>query len=148
MRPDQSELFTTIRRPVLVVAGREDTTFPLPEVQRMAEVIPGAELQILDEAAHLVALEVPDTVNKLVDEFIDRRGGRLRVNRVSGTTRRSDWRVTQPGSTPGDPDRALGADDEVVAVGQGRGDLFEGGQVVGGQVSSRRWRMRCMVTWA
>jgi 3-oxoadipate enol-lactonase len=57
---------------VLVVAGREDATFPLPEVQRMAEMIPGAELQILDGAAHLVALEVPDAVNKLAQDFIDR----------------------------------------------------------------------------
>ena len=72
LRPDQTELFATIRTPVLVVAGREDATFPLPEVQRMAEVIPGAELQILDGAAHLVALEVPDAVNKLAQDFIDR----------------------------------------------------------------------------
>ena len=74
LRPDQSELFGTIRTPVLVVAGREDPTFPLPEVRRMADVIPGAELQILDGAAHLVALEVPDAVNALVEDFIDRRG--------------------------------------------------------------------------
>jgi 3-oxoadipate enol-lactonase len=72
MRPDQTELFGTIRTPVLVVAGREDATFPVPEVQRMAEAIPGAELQILDGAAHLVALEVPDAVNKLTQDFIDR----------------------------------------------------------------------------
>jgi 3-oxoadipate enol-lactonase len=72
LRPDQAALFATIRTPVLVVAGREDTTFPLPEVQRMAEAIPGAELRVLDDAAHLVALEVPESVNRLVQDFIDR----------------------------------------------------------------------------
>jgi 3-oxoadipate enol-lactonase len=73
LRPDQTELFTTIRTPVLVVAGREDSTFPVAEVQRMAGAIPGAELHILEGAAHLVALEVPDAVNSLVQDFIDRR---------------------------------------------------------------------------
>jgi len=72
MRPDQTDLFATIRTPVLVVAGREDATFPLPEVRRMADAIPDARFQVLDGAAHLVALEVPDVVNKLAEEFIDR----------------------------------------------------------------------------
>lgn len=72
LREDQGTLFGTIRTPVLVVAGREDATFPVPEAERMAEAIPGAELVVLDGAAHLVALEVPETVNKLTQEFIDR----------------------------------------------------------------------------
>jgi 3-oxoadipate enol-lactonase len=72
LREDQANLFGTIRTPVLVVAGREDTTFPLPEAERMAAAIPGAELVVLDGAAHLVALEVPETVNKLAEDFIDR----------------------------------------------------------------------------
>ena len=72
LREDQAALFASIRTPVLVVAGREDATFPLPEVRRMAETIPGAELQVLDGAAHLVALEVPVAVNRLTQDFIDR----------------------------------------------------------------------------
>jgi 3-oxoadipate enol-lactonase len=72
LRPDQTTLFATIRTPVLVVAGREDATFRLPEVRRMAESIPGAHLEILDDAAHLVALEVPAAVNRLADDFIAR----------------------------------------------------------------------------
>jgi 3-oxoadipate enol-lactonase len=72
LRPDQTALFATIRTPVLVLAGREDATFPLPEVRRMAATIPGSELQILDGAAHLAALEVPGTVNRLTQDFIDR----------------------------------------------------------------------------
>jgi len=38
----------------------------------MADAIPDARFQVLDGAAHLVALEVPDVVNKLAEEFIDR----------------------------------------------------------------------------
>jgi 3-oxoadipate enol-lactonase len=71
LRPDQTALFATIRTPVLVVAGREDTTFPLPEVRRMAEAIPGARFEVLDDAAHLVALESPEAVNRLTEDVID-----------------------------------------------------------------------------
>jgi 3-oxoadipate enol-lactonase len=70
LRPDQHALLARIRCPVLVVAGREDATFPLPEVTRMAAAIPGSELVILDDAAHLAALEVPERINALVADFL------------------------------------------------------------------------------
>jgi 3-oxoadipate enol-lactonase len=70
LRPDQRELFGTIRVPVLVVAGREDATFPLPEAEIMAAAIPGCELVVIDDAAHLAALEVPDRVNALITDFL------------------------------------------------------------------------------
>jgi len=74
-RPDRHELLGRISIPCLVVAGREDATFPLPELQRMAESIPGAEFVVLDEAAHLAAAEVPDVVNVLVDDFLRSHAG-------------------------------------------------------------------------
>lgn len=74
LRPDQHALFSTIRTPVVVVAGREDATFPLPELESMARAIPGAELVVVDDGAHLVALEVPDVVNALVDRSLARNG--------------------------------------------------------------------------
>jgi 3-oxoadipate enol-lactonase len=40
-RPDQRELFGTIRVPVLVVAGAEDITFPVSDAREMARCIPG-----------------------------------------------------------------------------------------------------------
>ena len=56
---------------MLVVAGREDATFPLPELRAMAGAIPDAELVVLEDAAHLAALEVPDRVNALLTQFLD-----------------------------------------------------------------------------
>jgi 3-oxoadipate enol-lactonase len=38
----------------------------------MAAAIPDAELVVLDDAAHLVALEVPDVVNDIVDRALER----------------------------------------------------------------------------
>ena len=72
-RPDHHGLFATITTPVLVIAGREDATFPLNELNSMAKAIPDSELVVLDDAAHLVAVEVPETVNALVDRFLAER---------------------------------------------------------------------------
>lgn len=69
-RPDQRELFGTIKTPVLVVAGSEDATFPVAETRVMADAIPGARFVVLEKAAHLAALECPDEVNALIDGFL------------------------------------------------------------------------------
>lgn len=71
-RPDQRELFGRIGTPILVVAGREDPTFPVAETELMAEAIPGAEFVIMENTGHLAALERPDEVNALIDEFLKR----------------------------------------------------------------------------
>lgn len=71
-RPDQRELLGRIGTPILVVAGREDPTFPVAETELMAEAIPGAEFVIMENTGHLAALERPDEVNALIDEFLKR----------------------------------------------------------------------------
>ena len=71
-RPDQRELFANITAPVLVVAGVEDATFPLPETIAMAAAIPGAAMAVLEGVAHLAGLENPTLVNKLVEQFVFR----------------------------------------------------------------------------
>ncbi|MBB6571761.1 alpha/beta fold hydrolase [Kribbella sandramycini] len=70
-RPDQRELFGRIRTPVLVVAGAEDATFPVAETEVMADSIPGARFVVLEQSAHLAALESPAEVNALIDDFIE-----------------------------------------------------------------------------
>ncbi|HKV20903.1 MAG TPA: alpha/beta hydrolase [Mycobacterium sp.] len=71
-RPDQRSLFAKISTPVLVVAGAEDATFPVPETLAMAEAIPNAAVAVLDGVAHLAGLENPQLVNKLIDDFVFR----------------------------------------------------------------------------
>jgi 3-oxoadipate enol-lactonase len=71
-RPDQHALLSKVTTPVLVVAGVEDATFPVPETTAMAEAIPNAALAVLDGVAHLAALENPSRVNKLIGEFVFR----------------------------------------------------------------------------
>jgi 3-oxoadipate enol-lactonase len=69
-RPDQRELFASIKAPVLVVAGREDAMFPVAETQAMADAIPGATFAVLENTAHLAALENPAEVNALIENFL------------------------------------------------------------------------------
>lgn len=71
-RPDQRIAFSSITCPTLVIAGREDRTFPLPELEAMAECIPGAAFTVIDDAAHLVAAEVPDRINVEIQKFLAR----------------------------------------------------------------------------
>ena len=71
-RPDQHALVATIRTPVLVVAGIEDRTFPVAETRAMAQSIPGAEFVVLERAAHLAGLEVPEQVNALIEARLER----------------------------------------------------------------------------
>jgi 3-oxoadipate enol-lactonase len=76
-RPDQRQQLSAVKAPVLVVAGAEDTTFPVAETTVMAEAIPGAGMRVLDGVAHLAGLEDPPLVNTLIDEYVFRGGGRL-----------------------------------------------------------------------
>jgi pimeloyl-ACP methyl ester carboxylesterase len=52
-------LYPTLELPVLVVWGSDDTWIPVDRGHRLAELIPGAELRVLDDAGHLVQLDQP-----------------------------------------------------------------------------------------
>ncbi|MGE0216198.1 alpha/beta fold hydrolase [Mycolicibacterium sp.] len=69
-RPDQRALLASVSTPVLVVAGAEDSTFPVAETAAMADAIPGARFRVLDGVAHLAGLENPGLVNELIQEFL------------------------------------------------------------------------------
>lgn len=61
----------TITAPTLVVAGRDDPVMSWPQSVRIAKRIPGAELEILEEASHFVWLDEPDGFWSAVDRFLD-----------------------------------------------------------------------------
>ncbi len=58
--------------PVLVVVGEQDTPF-LRASQRMAEAIPGAQLEVVPDAGHSPQFEAPEAWWKVVSDFF---GGR------------------------------------------------------------------------
>lgn len=70
-RTDHLALLGTIRKPVLVMTGEEDRTFPVAETRRMADAIPGSRFKVLPQVGHLAALEAPERVNPAIAEFLE-----------------------------------------------------------------------------
>jgi non-heme chloroperoxidase len=69
-RPDSTDLLRHIAVPTLVICGAEDAGSP-PEVMRgMAEAIPQARFELIEEAGHLSNLEQPARFSALVGEFL------------------------------------------------------------------------------
>ena len=66
---DTTDRLPTITAPALVLAGGRDST-ARPELCRtVAELIPGARFQIMEEEAHQPFQEIPDQWNARVDTF-------------------------------------------------------------------------------
>lgn len=59
-----------IRIPLLVVAGTEDHTYPPPKSRQIAELVPGARLEVLERTGHVHALENPEAVNRLLEAHL------------------------------------------------------------------------------
>ena len=68
-RPDSRPLLPTLNCPVLVACGASDLLTP-PECSReMAELIPGARFELIDECGHMLTLEQPARVNALLIDW-------------------------------------------------------------------------------
>ncbi len=69
-RRDQHQLLKQIKSPCLVIAGKEDRTFPVAEVHKMAKAIPACIFEVLDGVGHSAAIENPQLVNERIDAFL------------------------------------------------------------------------------
>ena len=59
--------------PVHVVGAEQDLMVPVWRSRELAELIPGAELSVVDGAGHAVTLERADELARLVHDFVQRR---------------------------------------------------------------------------
>lgn len=65
-RPDSTPDLPNISCPTLVIAGKQDKVCP-PEIhKKMTELIPNAQLSIIEECGHLSTMEQPETVNQVI----------------------------------------------------------------------------------
>ncbi|HQR19910.1 MAG TPA: 3-oxoadipate enol-lactonase [Burkholderiaceae bacterium] len=64
----------TIRRPTLVIVGAEDLGTPVAMAEEIAAAIPGAELRIIDAAAHLSNIEQAVRFNQRLGAFLAQEG--------------------------------------------------------------------------
>ncbi|MGW5846895.1 alpha/beta fold hydrolase [Streptomyces sp. NPDC055254] len=60
--------------PVSVIAGAKDMITPAGHSQAIKDMLPGAELTVLESAGHLMMLEQPETVTRLLTELLARTG--------------------------------------------------------------------------
>ena len=59
-----------IQAPTLVVAGADDVATPPSDAEFLAESIPGAQLAIIERAAHLANVEQPDAFDRILLEHL------------------------------------------------------------------------------
>lgn len=71
---DFAELLATIELPVLVVWGREDTWIPVDRADRLAALIPGARLRIVNGAGHLIQLDQPAALAVTLTQWLSGQG--------------------------------------------------------------------------
>jgi pimeloyl-ACP methyl ester carboxylesterase len=61
--------------PVLLVHGRQDQVVPLSIAEGCAAAMPSAQLEVIEEAGHLVPFDQVAALNELVRAFVERRDG-------------------------------------------------------------------------
>jgi len=69
---DQRARAGAIAKPTLVLVGNQDLVTPPELSSDLADRIPGARMQVIENAGHLSNLEQPDAFNRAVDEFLSR----------------------------------------------------------------------------
>jgi proline iminopeptidase len=67
---DLEERLADVTQPVLVLAGRHDRACPVEASERMAELIPKAELHVFEESAHMTFVEEPEAYLDVVRSFL------------------------------------------------------------------------------
>jgi pimeloyl-ACP methyl ester carboxylesterase len=70
LRPDSKDMLARYAGPALVVVGEKDPVTPLEKAKQMAELITGARLEVIPDAAHLPNQEQPERFNAVLDGFL------------------------------------------------------------------------------
>ncbi len=69
-RHDATDMLTTIRVPVLIIAGNQDRITPVKVAEKMASLCPQAELMIVPGGTHYSILEFPEIINLRIEQFL------------------------------------------------------------------------------
>ncbi len=69
---DSRAWLASLKVPTLVVVGKEDIITPPAESVQLAELIPSAELSVVEDAGHFPMLERPDVFNPLLRAFLSK----------------------------------------------------------------------------
>lgn len=72
LRPDGRDILARFGGPVLVVVGADDVITPPAKAQAMADLVPGAALEVIPDAGHLASVEQPEAFNAALLGLLDR----------------------------------------------------------------------------
>lgn len=64
-------LYPSLDLPVLVAWGTDDTWIPADRAHRLADVIPGAQLELIEDAGHLIQLDAPVALATTLHRWLD-----------------------------------------------------------------------------
>lgn len=78
--PELEKQVANIRVPILVIAGSEDALVPPSESEALARLIPGAQLNLIPKAGHLVAFEQAAAFNEVIRNWLAWGSNGLRKN--------------------------------------------------------------------
>lgn len=69
-RTDTTKSLSQITIPTLIMVGDKDTITPVTTATKMQELIPRAELKIIENAGHISNIDNPSAFNKALTEFL------------------------------------------------------------------------------
>lgn len=69
-RPDQQGALLRITGPALIICGAHDTLTPVKKHSFMADLIPEADLCVIEDAGHLPSLEAPERVTEALERWL------------------------------------------------------------------------------
>jgi len=72
-RIDSRPHLKDIRCPTLVIAAAEDQLMPVAVLQEMADAIPGARLEVVEDSGHMTPLEHPERIVELLRDWATAR---------------------------------------------------------------------------
>jgi pimeloyl-ACP methyl ester carboxylesterase len=70
-RRDQQSTLRKCKVPALILCGAHDQLTPVKRHSFMAELIPNAQLQIMEHSGHLPTLEQPDAVTQVLRDWLE-----------------------------------------------------------------------------
>lgn len=65
-----AEMAAHISKPTMLVAGADDRSTPVVDMQELHVAIPGAQLEVIAQAAHLPNIEQAEQFNALLQRFL------------------------------------------------------------------------------
>jgi len=70
-RRDYGETLKQVTCPTLILCGRHDALCPVERHELMVDLIPGARLEIIEDAGHLPTLEQPEETNTALIRWLE-----------------------------------------------------------------------------